>query len=211
MSLIKRMLSNKDKIEQFIMEKGIKEAVKIYSVKKLVKDGFLTLIKNTELYSDYNLSFTPSVFDKNGNYLGHTTMLMGPFYKKIGGAEAACLNGDIILSCKSIEDAGLPSQSYGVFDKQGNQLVEYGKYFTHEFLPEGVVLMNGHAGELVNAVKIGYNGAITYQDYFKIEEYFPTGDLKGKKMYKIYKKLGDRVVHELVDYYPDHNYPPFEE
>ena len=203
MKMLRKMLDEKHEIQDCILNNGMQIAVSKYTLKKLLEFAILTKLDNAELYTNSDSTgLIPSVYTKTGEYLGQMTILLGPCYKKLGGVEVPCLNGNVLLSKqKDTEGNVYPSTTYGVFDKTGKQLVPYGRYFSYEFIPDGVALCNGYGNEDINVITIYYTGDIREEDYFYIEEVF--NKLKtGNREFAVCRKNGrlapDTQIIELT-------------
>ncbi|MBQ8615785.1 MAG: hypothetical protein IJ415_04390 [Clostridia bacterium] len=182
MRFIQKFFQSKKLVEDYIKENGVEEAVKEYGINKICMYKFLESYKGTELYPD-GCPYGESVYNKKGQLLGITTNLMSPYYKKLGHFFGPCLNGNIILS--TIDQESL-SKTYAVFDKSGNQLVPYSKYFNYCFMPKMVVLMDKTYETENNAVTISYSGNIKNQIYTYIEKVD-----RFDRVYNAYVKNGD--------------------
>ena len=182
MRYIQKFFKTKEAVREFIKENGMEEAVKEYGLNKLLMFKLIFQYEGTELYYDEYISYH-RVYNKEGKFLGNITHLMAPHYKKLGYFYGPCLNGNIILYQNSQEQQG---RTYGVFDKFGECLVPYGKYFNHCFLPSGVALMGKSCETEHTAVTVGYKGDIKNQEYTYIEK-----DETFSRVYTAYTKVGD--------------------
>ena len=166
MSLLNKILQDKDVIETYIKENGMEAAVKKYGIEKLLKSNVLSQYKGTNLFYD-DSCMVDKVYNKNGEMLGEITHLLSPFYKKLGYHFGPCLNGNIILRRKG---TGKTVSEYGVFDKDGNQIIEFGEHFDFCFLPNGVAIMSMYNGAETNMVTIHYDGTVKSHPYSYIQE-----------------------------------------
>lgn len=180
--LQKKFYESKEIVEKFIEEKGMEEAVKEYGLNNLVMYKLLFQYEGTELYHDEYYA-APRVYNREGKYLGNITHLMSPHYKKLGCFFGPCKNGNIILSQNNNNQQG---RTYGVFNKKGNQIIEFGKYPEFCFLPNGIALMN-ESGEH-NAVTVHIDGTVKTQPFLYFDTDVATGD------YILYKKVGEDEV-----------------
>ena len=186
MSLIDKILFVGENIQSYLNKHGMEETVKKYGLEKLLKHEILFQYEGTELYHDEYYA-APRVYNKQGKFLGSITHLMSPHYKKLGYFFGPCQNGNIILSQNNEKRQG---KTYGVFDKSGNQIVEFNKYPEFCFLPNGIALMN-ESGEH-NAVTVHIDGTVKTQPFL----YFDTDSATGE--YILYKRVGD---DEVATYY----------
>ncbi len=190
MRYIQKFFQSKKSIELFIEENGMEQAIKEFGINKLVMFKLINQYENTELYY-YEYITIHKVYNKEGVYMGDITPLMCPYYKKLGYFFGPCKNGNILLS-KLDEDKLI--KTYGVFDKTGKQIIEYGKYPEFCFLPNGIALMN-KSGEY-KAVTVHIDGTVKTQPVF----YFYTDGASGDYILysKLYRKVGE---NEVVSYH----------
>lgn len=182
MRYIQKFFESKKSVEEYIEEKGMEEAVKEYGLNKLIMYKLLSQYEGTDLYHD-DYYAADRVYNKEGKLLGSITHLMSAHYKTLGYFFGPCKNGNIVLSQSNENRQG---RTYGVFDKKGNQIIEFGKFPEFCFLPNGIALMNV-SGEY-NAVTVHYDGTVKTQPFL----YFDTDGATGN--YILYKKHGDEVV-----------------
>ena len=167
MGLIQKIFESKNRVEKFIQEKGMAQAVKKFGINKLVMYNFLYHYNGTELFYDNNISVVTRVYNKEGKCLGNVTQLMSPYSKKLGRYFGPCANGNIVLAKRDCKNA---VKTYGVFDKNGNQIVNYCKYFNFCFLPNGVALLGNDANTKTKLITIHYDGTVKKQPFTYIVE-----------------------------------------
>lgn len=195
MRLIQKFFARKKEVEQYIIENGMEKAIQEYGIGKICMFKMLKNYIGTELYHD-DFSFEDKVYDKNGKFLGVVTDLMCPLYKSAGSLVGPCVNGNIILS---EVDEELNFKSLTVFDKFGNQLVPYGKYYKYCFLPNGVALINDYEKTTIPVTTISYDGVIEEKDYTHIKECFIDKTVgTDVRSYKIYRNKGNQVQRSVI-------------
>lgn len=201
MGLVYNLFKSKEEIQteikKFIDEYGMEEAVKKYSLKKLVKKGLLIPIEKTELYKNNDFDFFTYIYNKEGIELGQQTLIMNPFYKDLGGFQAPCVNGNMILSRS--DSSKWPSRTYGVIASDGEIVVPFGKYFGYEYIPDGVALRNAYGNEDVKVMLINAWGDLEKQEYFDIEEKIAgVKTLPEEKAYIVKEKTDGQVQEKLI-------------
>ena len=167
MRFIQKFFESKKSVEKFIKEKGMEEAVNKFGLNKLVMYKLLYQYAGTELFYDDNFSVITRVYNKEGKCLGNITQLMSPYSKKLGRYFGPCANGNIILTKRECKNG---AKTYGVFDKKGNQIVDYCKYFDFCFLPEGVALLGNDAKTKTKLTTIHFDGTVKTQPFTYIME-----------------------------------------
>lgn len=172
MGLIEKIFESKNKVEDCVKEKGMEAAIKEFGLQKLLELKILLQYENTELYV-YDSCLVDRVYNKEGKCLGEITPLMSPYYKKLGHFFGPCENGNIILEKKSCKTG---KRTYGVFDKLGNQVVGYCKYFNFSFIPNGVALQGMLDKENYNAVTVHYDGTVKTQPFIRISKDEQSGE-----------------------------------
>ena len=165
MRYIQKFFESKKSVEKFIQEKGMEAAVAKYGINKLIMYKLLFQYKDTELFYDNSISVITRVYNKEGKCLGNVTQLMSPCYKKLGRYFGPCENGNIILVKKECKN---DAKTYGVFDKFGNKIVGYCKYFDFCFIPNGVALLGKDAK--TNITTVHFDGTVKTQPFTYIQE-----------------------------------------
>ena len=191
----KKLFVSKKDIQEFLDENGMEETVKKYGMDKVCKSKVLERFAGTELYHN-NFSCEEKVYDKNGKFLGQTTDLMNIFYKDAGKFIGPCENGNIIL-CRLDDETN--DRSYGVFDRNGIELVPYGKFYGRCFLPNGVALINDHEKSKVPVVIVSYAGDVKEKDYTHIKECFVSQTVESDlRSYKIYRYAEGEILRDII-------------
>lgn len=157
MRYIQKFLATKKHVEDFIREKGMDVAIKEFGLKKLCMFKLLIQIKDTDLYERNHI-----VYNNHGAYLGHETGLANNVFAH--GNFEVFDNGNIILVLPN--DNGF--DTFGIFDKAGNQLIPYGVYDEYIILPKTIYFQTGDADPSVKAIKIKKDGKIQKQDFINI-------------------------------------------
>ena len=201
MGLVYNLFKSKEtinaEIKDFINEYGMEEAVKKFTLKKLVKKGLLIPIEKTELYKNSDFDFFTFIYNKDGIELGQQTLIMNPFYKDLGGFQAPCVNGNMILSRS--DSSKWPSRTYGVVASDGEVVVEFGKYFGYVYIPDGVALRNAYGNENVKVMLINAWGDLAKQEYFDIEEKIAGATIMPEeKAYIVKEKIDGQVEEKLI-------------
>lgn len=182
MGLLQKLLLTKTRMEDYIEKYGMEAAVKKYSLTKLLKNEVLFQYKDTELYSR-DTCIIDYVFNQDGKCLGSWPQYVTSYLNFLGCHNGVCLNGNVVLRSKYKNQMN----TYGVFDKSGNPVVEYDKYFKYQLLPNGVALMSVSPSSNKKLVTIHYDGSVKFHDYSYIEN-----DMKNDK-YTIYKRQGEYI------------------
>lgn len=183
MNLLNKLSKQKKEIEAFVEENGMEEAVKKYGLSNLIRYFILMNYSKTNLYFD-DRGMIDKVYTDKGVYLGDITHLMSPYYKKLGYHFGPCLNGNIILAKV---DKETNRRTYAIFDKDGNQIINYGKYTYFDFLPNGVAI-SGNRHEC-NAITVHYNGTVVEQPFVSFSE-----DTSSDNRWLAHKKIGDEFI-----------------
>lgn len=157
MRFIQKFFQTKKYVEKFIETKGMEKAVSEFGLEKLLMFKLLNQYKGTELFYDNNISVVTRVYNKEGKCLGNITQLMSPYNKKLGRYFGPCENGNVILVKRDCKQG---VRTYGVFDKEGNQIIDYCKYFNFSFLPDGVALMGKDAETKTKLTTVHYDGTV---------------------------------------------------
>ena len=200
MNLLTKIFKRKKRIMSYIEFNGMAEAVKKYSISKLCKYKILENYKATELYYDFN-PYGRRVFDKNGKLLGQATIISNSLDNSIGEYIAPCSNGVIVLNQFDKEKE---TKTYGIFDKNGNQLLDYGIYYEICILPNGIALTNYFSSIDVNVITVDFEGDIVKQNFTHIKEcFFEEAVEKNLRSYKLYLPEEDQV--EFVTIHLDEN------
>jgi len=107
-------------------------------------------------------------------------------------------NGNIILGKKIPNNnpyAEFDYESYGIFNKNGKQLVPYGIYYSACKLPEGVALNPPKRTLKDNVIIFKPNGKIEKQDYYYIER---KAKSEGQEFFLTHYWDGDWYTNLLV-------------
>ena len=158
MRFIQKFFQSKKLVENFIKENGMEAAVKEYGLHKLCRFKLLNQIQGTSLYLHNHIAY-----NKDGLYLGHETGVLNNVFDYNEFFETFD-NGNIVLCLPN--DNGV--DTFGVFDKDGNQIVPYGIYDEYIILPKIIYFQTGDADPSVKALMIKRDGEIKKQEFMNI-------------------------------------------